>query len=203
MKEVPLSGGRRTAEVVRVGDTVRRPSKPNSQLVRTLLMQLRDHGFDGAPRYLGSDGHGREVFSFLLGDVPSDLDPAIPDDTLAAAARLIRRFHDATAGTELSGVSEVVCHNDLSPCNFVCREDKPVGSSTSTPPRLESASMTWLRALSLGQPRHGRASAQRTGSPDQGLLSCLRHRRQPRGDRGDRCRRRRQRREAPRREAGR
>jgi hypothetical protein len=127
MKEVRLTGGRITTAVVRVGDTVRRPVKPNSHFVRTLLTLLHERGFDAAPRYLGSDEHGREVFSFLRGDVPPELDAAIPDKTLAAAARLIRQFHDATAGSEIAGDSAVVCHNDLSPCNFVFRKGLPVG----------------------------------------------------------------------------
>ena len=106
---------------------VRRPLQRNSRLVRALLTQLHERGFDAASRYLGSDEQGREVFSFLPGDVPPELDPAIADETLAAAGRLIRRFHDATTGTEIAAGYEDVCHNDLSPCNFVFRESKPVG----------------------------------------------------------------------------
>jgi len=126
-EEIPLTGGRVTAGVVRVGDTVRRPSRPNSALVGALLAHLRERGFEAAPRYHGRDEQGRETFSFLVGDVPPDLDPAIPDGVLVAAARLIRRFHDATAGTEIAAPGEVVCHNDLSPCNFVFQGGEPVG----------------------------------------------------------------------------
>jgi aminoglycoside phosphotransferase (APT) family kinase protein len=127
MNEVPLGRGRVTEGVVRVGDTVRRAPRPNSPFVRTLLAHLREHGFDAAPRYLGTDEQGRETFSYQPGEVPADLDAAIPDETLIAAAPLIRRYHDGTAGTEIAGDSEVVCHNDLSPCNFVFRDDRPVG----------------------------------------------------------------------------
>jgi hypothetical protein len=127
MNEIPLTGGRVTPDVVRVGATVRRPVRPNAAFVRELLARLADDAFDGAPRYLGRDDAGREIFSFLPGEVPSDLDSGIRDDALAAAARLIRRFHDATAGSELAGACDVVCHNDLSPCNFVFRAGEPVG----------------------------------------------------------------------------
>lgn len=127
MEEVPLTGGRVTQGVVRTGRTVRRPAGENSELVRRLLRQLHGHGFGAAPLYLGADERGREVFSFLPGEVPSDLDPAIADETLVAAAQLIRHFHDATAGTSLAADHEVVCHNDLSPCNFVFRAGVPVG----------------------------------------------------------------------------
>jgi aminoglycoside phosphotransferase (APT) family kinase protein len=41
-------------------------------------------------------------------------------------ARLVRQFHDLTAGTDLAAGGEVVCHNDLSPKNTVYRESLPV-----------------------------------------------------------------------------
>jgi aminoglycoside phosphotransferase (APT) family kinase protein len=43
-----------------------------------------------------------------------------------ASARVLRRFHDATAGSELAGEHEIVCHNDPSPCNFVFVAERPV-----------------------------------------------------------------------------
>ena len=49
-----------------------------------------------------------------------------PDSALVAVARLVREFHDLTAGTPLAGTAEVVCHNDLSPKNTVYRNGKPV-----------------------------------------------------------------------------
>lgn len=159
MKETPLRGGRVTPGVVRVGDTVRRSPKPNAALVRLLLGQLAEHGFDAAPRYLGCDDAGREVFSFLAGEVPPELDPEVPDDTLAAAAALIRRFHDATAGTAIAGESEVICHNDLSPCNFVFRDGEPVGIidfDEAAPGRrlqdLGYAAFLWLNLGTDGAP---------------------------------------------------
>src|SRR2546422_4641892 len=141
MNENPLTGGRVTNGVVRVGQTVHRPLRPNSAFVRSLLAHLERRGFDAAPRYLGADQQGREVFSFLPGQVPAELDSQFSDATLAAAARLIRGFHDATAGSSLAGPKEVVCHNDLSPCNFVFRGSEPIGiidfDSAAPGPRLD------------------------------------------------------------------
>ena len=154
MNEAPLRGGRVTPGVVRVGETVRRPPGDNSRFVRQLLKQLEESGFDAAPRYLGNDERGREMFSFLSGEVPADLDPAIPDEALVAAARLIRSFHDATAGLTLAAGQQVVCHHDLSPCNFVFRSGLPVGiidfDAAAPGERLEDVGMALFLWLNLG-----------------------------------------------------
>jgi Phosphotransferase enzyme family len=123
-----LGGGRTTSGVVRIGDTVRRPRKANSEFVRRVLAHLAVKGFEGVPRSLGSDEAGREVFSFIEGDVPCELG-FIGDHTLSVAAGLIRKFHDLNADLVADGSqfgTEIVCHNDLSPCNFVFRDGLPV-----------------------------------------------------------------------------
>ena len=130
MKESHLPGGRVTPGVVRVGNTVRRPSTPNSAFVRRLLTHLENVGFNGAPRSLGIDEQGRDILGYVEGWVPTELG-WFDDDVLVAAARLIRRFHDATAsfvgtGAAQSARIDVVCHNDLSPCNFVFRDGVPI-----------------------------------------------------------------------------
>ncbi len=120
----PLAGGYVSA-VVRVADTVRRDPGPNADFVHRLLGLFEQAGFDGAPRYLGTDAQGREILSFVDGHVPwhAALQPnARTDASLEAAARLLRRCHDLTAGTDLARESEVVCHNDLSPRNTVYRD---------------------------------------------------------------------------------
>lgn len=65
-REEPLAGGmHETRAVVRVGDTVRRPVTESSDAVQALLLHLEHVGFEGAPRYLGSDTEGREVLPTL------------------------------------------------------------------------------------------------------------------------------------------
>jgi hypothetical protein len=101
--EIPLVGGRSTAGVVRVGDTVRRPAGPWSGTVQRFLAHLKRNGFDGAPAPLGFDEQGREVLEFIRGDVlgtPQEADEPLvivpypdewrSDDALVAAGRLIR-----------------------------------------------------------------------------------------------------------------
>jgi hypothetical protein len=107
--------------VVRVGDTVRRPLHSNSEFVQDLLRHFEAVGFDGAPRFLGIDEHGREILTYIEGEVFVGADEVhiLRDPQIASAARLIRRFHDATAGTRLAGAAEVVCHPDLGQHNIV------------------------------------------------------------------------------------
>jgi Glycine transporter len=67
--EQALAGGRQTQGIVRVGQTVRRALHQRSDYVHALLRHLEAVGFDGAPRLLGIDARGREVLSYLPGEV--------------------------------------------------------------------------------------------------------------------------------------
>jgi hypothetical protein len=126
------------SDVVRVGDTVRRGVGPWSPAVHALLRHLEAVGFDGAPRFLGIDGRGREMLSFVEGEtMPPDVWGFRDDDVLVAIGRLLRHYHDAVsgfvpptdaawqfgAGAPRSG--DVVCHNDAGPWNVVVRERRP------------------------------------------------------------------------------
>jgi Ser/Thr protein kinase RdoA (MazF antagonist) len=124
--EVPLTGGRITPGVVRVGDTVRRPIRGDRSDVHALLKHLEEVGFDGTPRFLGIDGQNREILSFLPGEVPPDL-AHFNDTQLRAAGGLLRRFHDATAEIAATRHAEVICHNDWTPSNTVFRDCLPYG----------------------------------------------------------------------------
>ncbi len=124
--EVDLPGGRVTPGVVRVGATVRRPTGSHSAFVHDLLALLANAGFEGSPRFHGLDDERREVLDYREGWVPPDLEWRRWDDAqLLAAVRLVRSLHDASAGSVLAGSAEVVCHGDLSPCNFVFVEGQP------------------------------------------------------------------------------
>ena len=125
--EVPLGGGWVTSGVVRVGDTVRRPQSSNAAFVHRLLRDLEELGFDAAPRLLGIDEDGREILTFIEGEVPSDCRALVWDDTsLRAIGQLLRRYHDATARSALRGDSEVVGHNDFGPWNLVWKGGLPI-----------------------------------------------------------------------------
>ncbi len=138
--EQPLVGGMDPRHApVRVGDTVRRRAGSSRTAVRELLLHLESVGFDGAPRHLGTDDQGREILTWIDGDVPLPPYPAwaLTDRALADLGGLIRGLHEATAtfrGTATDWSTEwadpgggpVICHNDLYPENVVFRDGRVV-----------------------------------------------------------------------------
>jgi hypothetical protein len=144
--EIPLAGGDVTEGVVRVGDTVRRPVGPHSPLVHALLAHLASIGFEGAPRFLGIDRAGREVLSYVDGEVAGrPRPPWIADEArLASVGRLVRAYDDAAASfipppgalpgaqpTERPGIPpapvyppELIGHVDITPENVVFRDGR-------------------------------------------------------------------------------
>lgn len=128
MEEVALGGGA-VSEVVRIGDTVRRTPSQRPGFVRELLGLFERAGWPGAPRFLGTDEQGREMFGYVEGRAavtPAERTAARTDEALAQVARLVRAFHDLTHGTALAGDQDVVCHNDLAPKNTVYTARRPV-----------------------------------------------------------------------------
>ncbi|HUN38059.1 MAG TPA: phosphotransferase [Trebonia sp.] len=144
--EVPLAGGDVTEGVVRVGDTVRRPVGPHSPLVHALLAHLESVGFAGAPRFLGIDTSGREVLSYIDGEVAGrPRPPWIADESrLASVGRLVRAYDDAVASftpppgllppatpAEPPGIPpapgyppELIGHVDITPENVIFRDGR-------------------------------------------------------------------------------
>jgi hypothetical protein len=143
-EQVLAAGG--VTHVVRIGHTVRRPVRPFTATIQSYLQHLHDRGFHDAPLPLGYDVEGREVLSFVAGDVPQEPLPdyACTDDVLAPLAKLIRRLHDAAAdfvapsdavwggipGTPTGVVPlfenpELVSHQDYCPGNVVFRDGLP------------------------------------------------------------------------------
>lgn len=139
--EEPLSGGHLTASVTRRGEAVRRTAGPWAPAVHAWLAHLAATTPGIAPAPLGLDpDRTTELVTYIPGEVPlSDPPPAYlwRDDTLAAVARLIRRFHDAAKSFQTPsratwspaaaypGGGQVICHNDLAPWNTVFRDEQP------------------------------------------------------------------------------
>ncbi|HEX3514588.1 MAG TPA: phosphotransferase [Trebonia sp.] len=135
----PLPGG--TANrglVIRVGDTVLRPTAPCWQATHALLGHLAAAGFDGAPRVL-SVSPSTETLTYIDGQAAV---PPVPADTLTDAALvsvadLLRRYHLAAASFDPSGYrwprpiparfrTGLVSHNDVHPANLVFRDGRAV-----------------------------------------------------------------------------
>ena len=94
MREIPLPGGH-VNRVVRAGDTVRREPGQRAEFVHRVLLHFEQRGWSGAPRFLGSDGQGREILSYV------GLGPEVTD--VGVAAERIRVLCDAYGWAEPLG----------------------------------------------------------------------------------------------------
>ncbi|MEX0970148.1 MAG: aminoglycoside phosphotransferase family protein [Paracoccaceae bacterium] len=136
--EIPLEGGNVNGGVVRIGNTVRRKTSPQSPLVHKLLLHLEAQGFTAAPRFLGHDEVGREILGYIPGRANACPETWEGNAAAIAAVRMLRRYHDATtalvgqrhAGWAISSPDparhEVICHNDFGPYNMIFDGAVPV-----------------------------------------------------------------------------
>jgi hypothetical protein len=146
--EVPVLGGDVTEGVVRVGDTVRRPLNVQSPAIHEYLRHLEKLGFAEVPRFLGIDGRGREVLTYVPGEMAGRPLHAWAggEDVLVSIACLQRRLHNHSRDVILpAGIAwrppvhieglpqlfarpDVVAHNDMTPENIIFDEEHvPVG----------------------------------------------------------------------------
>jgi hypothetical protein len=135
----PLSGG--TANrglVIRVGDTVLRPTAPCWRATHALLAHLAAVGFDSAPHVLAVSPT-TEMLTYIDGQAAV---PPLPEDTLTDAALvsvadLLRRYHQAAVSFDPAGYvwprpiparfrTGLVSHNDVHPANLVFRGGRAV-----------------------------------------------------------------------------
>jgi hypothetical protein len=189
-EELPLGGGNISAGVVRVGDTVRRPLTPASPAVHALLRHLEARGFRGCPRLLGVDGRGREVLTFLPGEVGFMPFLWEGDDALVAAARLLRAYHEAAADFVPPPDAawgfvhpdparrEIICHNDFAPYNLVCADGRPYAlidfDMAGPGPRLRDLAYAayWMVPLWMGGDLSGAARRDREAGGRRLRLFC-------------------------------
>jgi Ser/Thr protein kinase RdoA (MazF antagonist) len=138
--EVLLFGGTANrGQVVRVGQTVRRPQRPTAPATHALLRHLADVGFAGAPRFLGIDDLGREILTFVPGTAITPPFPgwALTDEALVSVAALLRAYHRAVETFDPRPYvwpqsppeafrGTLVTHNDVNLDNVVFRDGRAV-----------------------------------------------------------------------------
>jgi hypothetical protein len=136
----PLSGG--TANrglVIRVGDTVLRPTAPCWPATHALLAHLRAVGFEGSPRVLAVSA-STETLTYIDGQAAVAPLPAntLTDTALVSIAELLRSYHQAVRSFDPAGYrwprpipsrfrGGLVSHNDVHPANLVFRDGQAVG----------------------------------------------------------------------------
>lgn len=141
-QETPLHGGTLN-KVVRVGETVRRPSGPWTPAVHDLLRHVRGRGFSLAPEPAGLDVQGREVLAYIPGETSGWTMPwpdwVRSDDMLVQVGRSLADYHRAVSDFRPAGPvgwkygpaelenGHIICHNDVAPYNVVVRSGRMVG----------------------------------------------------------------------------
>jgi hypothetical protein len=164
--EVPLHGGH-VNTVVRVGDTVRRKAGPQTPTLHRRLSHVRARGVPWVPEPLGFDEQGREVLSFIPGEVPHDMPEWVwSKQVLTSVARALREWHDASASFDRTNAVwelparspiEVVCHTDFAPYNCVFRDATFAGAIDfdlcAPGPRIWDIAYTAYRFVPLMPPR--------------------------------------------------
>ncbi|HWL36743.1 MAG TPA: aminoglycoside phosphotransferase family protein [Frankiaceae bacterium] len=177
--------------VVRVGDTVRRPVGPHTPAVHAFLRHLERTGFAGAPRVLGFDEQGREVLTYLPGDVPGSDEPwAATDEALLSVVALVRELHEAARGfvppddaewgwpAAPEHRSDLVGHNDYCRDNVVFREGRAVAFidfdwTTTTTPVWELANVVAHWVVRMPGDHDARLRLVREAYPVEGLGAAM------------------------------
>jgi hypothetical protein len=126
--------------IVRIGDTVHRPTSWWTPAVHELLNYLESVGFEYSPRVLGFDEQGREILTYMEGESGGAGWYKIhSDEGLQNYARFLRDYHKAVADYKPSADSiwayaeggvkpgEIICHGDFSPWNLTWDGEKPIG----------------------------------------------------------------------------
>ena len=188
--EEGLAGGNMNAPVRR-GERVHRAAGPWTPTIHALLRHVRAGGLAWAPEPFGFDEQGREVIAFVEGDVYNDELPGWiwTDEVLAAAARMLRAFHDAAADFRgqpgrppiwqlpTHEPAETICHNDFAPYNWVFRDRRLVSvidwDTASPGSRIGDLAYLAYRLVPLADPTNPEALLSTDGERRRRLkLAC-------------------------------
>lgn len=121
-----LIGGNASGNVVRVGDTVRKPWLSTTERTVAYMRALRERGID-LPGPRGRDGQGRLILEYVPGDLAINSGPLDPVVLRRIGAR-VRMIHEASVGLSVpdnwavllpADGPNLLCHNDLATWNLV------------------------------------------------------------------------------------
>jgi aminoglycoside phosphotransferase (APT) family kinase protein len=176
MSEQTLPGGN-TDGAVRIGGVVHKQAAPWTPTVHALLRHLEQAGVGGVPRALGFDDQGRQMLTYLPGEMIGDRDPwpawAYADSTLVQVGHWMRRVHDATAGfvpppdarwfiDRAMQPGWIVGHQDAAPYNAVMDGDRLAGffdwDTASPSSREDDLAFSALLWVPLTAPEAGEQS---------------------------------------------
>jgi hypothetical protein len=176
MSEETLPGGK-TDGAVRIGGVVHKKAAPWTPSVHALLRHLEQAGVDGVPRALGFDEQGRQMLTYMSGEMIGDRVPwpawVYADSTLVQVGTWMRRIHDATAvfvppederwfiGRTMRP-GWIVGHQDAAPYNAVMDGDRLVGffdwDTAGPSPREDDLGFSALLWVPLTAPDAGEQS---------------------------------------------
>lgn len=139
-KKEMLSGGR-IGKIFKESERVIRPANKWTPHVHSFLRFLYENGFKNIPIPYEITEDGKEIVSFVEGDVYNNRLPDFlqREDTLVSVAKMLRRFHDIgelyiknLTGREdwmlpVICPIEVMCHGDFAPYNVTFMDDKASG----------------------------------------------------------------------------
>jgi hypothetical protein len=182
MSEEILPGGN-TDGAVLIGDVVHKAAAPWTPTVHALLRHLEQAGVDGVPRAVGFDEQGRQMLTYLPGEMIGKRVPwpawAYADSTLVQVGQWMRRVHDATAAFappegerwftgRVMRPGWIVGHQDAAPYNAVMDGGRLAGffdwDIAGPSPREEDLGFSALLWVPLTAPDAG----ERSGAPDAG-----------------------------------
>ena len=179
MSEKTLPGGN-TDGAVLIDGVVHKRASPWTPTVHALLRHLERSGVDGVPRALGFDEQGRQMLTYLPGEVIGDRVPwpawAYADSTLVQVGQWMRRIHDATADfmppedqrwfiDRAMRPGWIAGHQDAAPYNAVMDGGRLVGffdwDTASPSSRDDDLAFSALLWVPLTAPEAGEQSGSR------------------------------------------